>query len=131
MEYKVIYTDGSARPNPGRAGWAFYDVLTGHLESGFLTHATNNYAELYAVYRAVLYCPDRCRCFIYTDSRLVIGWMAKGWARNNEQINEIVSMIHDAMISKSIDLRFVKVKGHIGVKANELVDAESRRMTII
>lgn len=127
MNYKLFYTDGSAIPNPGRGGWAFYDVMNKTMESGWLDGVTNNYAELYAVYRCLITCERETRVFIYTDSRLVIGWLAKGWNRNVKEIDAIVSMITDTIIALSLDVRYVKVKGHMNIKYNELVDAEARR----
>lgn len=127
MNYKLFYTDGSAIPNPGRGGWAVYDVLEKTLESGYLENVTNNYCELYAVYRALIKSTSSTRVFVYTDSRVVVGWLAKGWARNSEHIDSLVTMIFETIIALSLDVRYVKVKGHWGVQYNELVDSEARR----
>lgn len=130
----VAYTDGACSAN-GRAGargaWAYVltDVTeTKQLAEGFapsgIDGATNNQMEVCAVLEALkrvseLYGEGQ-KVTIKTDSKLVIGWMAQGWKRNNEALRPILAAA-DLELAKH-EVSFVWVKGHNGNALNELVD---------
>lgn len=46
---------------------------------------TNNRMELKAVYEALKGAPDNETVVVHTDSKLVIGWMAKRWPTNQDE----------------------------------------------
>ncbi|MFA5751429.1 MAG: ribonuclease H [Candidatus Paceibacterota bacterium] len=87
----TIYTDGSARGNPGKAGWG---VVFLHGKEywelgGRSNHATNNQMELTGVIEALEYIKKHkinSIIDIYSDSKYVIlgitEWI-NGWIRNN------------------------------------------------
>jgi len=115
-----IYTDGACKGNPGPAGWA---ALVGNeLISGAFPCATNNYAELYAILEALSVCPPGSSVRIHTDSKLCIGWLAKGWKRNLEHIDQLIRAIRTVKDAKSLRCWIRHVKGHSGIAPNERVD---------
>lgn len=119
-ELIVIYTDGASKGNPGAAGWG---CLVGEeLYSGGLDHATNNYAELFAVYKALEVTPANSVVLIVTDSKLVRGWLALNWNMKVEAIRQIVSDILAVKQAKNISWAFKIVKGHSTNEKNNLVD---------
>ena len=115
-----IYTDGACKGNPGPAGWAA--LVGSELISGAFPCATNNYAELYAIYEALSIAPPNSSVRIHTDSKLCIGWLAKGWKRNLEHIDQLVRAIRTVKDAKSLRCWIRHVKGHSGIAPNEQVD---------
>jgi len=111
LEDKItIYTDGAARGNPGRAGWAalliFHPypnptspLLMGRRKEGvvkrqielggFSPHATNNQMELTAPIEALKYCARQGltqTIEIFSDSKYVILGITEwifNWQKNN------------------------------------------------
>jgi len=120
-----IYTDGSSSGNPGPSGWAI--LVDSEIYSGGLLHATNNEAELYAVYQAVVHASDYTKIICFTDSRVVCGWINMGWAMNNKQIKDLYNLITMTCVAKHIILRCRKVKGHEFNYQNNLVDHAASR----
>lgn len=120
-----IYTDGSSIGNPGPAGWAC--MIGDEIYSGGLPHATNNEAELRAVYEALKLAPPQAAITICTDSKLVVGWLNLGWKMRYQHIRDLYTQICQIMIEKHITLRCRKVQGHSFDIANGLVDARARK----
>ena len=117
-----IYTDGAASGNPGPSGIGVYFIYGSKTKkiSRYIGHATNNIAELTAIKEALSELkrsdlPVR----IFTDSSSAIGSLTKGWKPKKNQA--LVEEIKDLMESFS-DLGLIKVKGHAGVKENEVAD---------
>ena len=132
----VFYTDGSAHPNPGPGGFGVVTVdPKGEVIETYAKHCdntTNNAEEM----KAILYAACRARlagesAVIYSDSAYAINtftnWMYS-WERNNWTKSEgknpenldLVKAFFD--LSKTMDINFIKVKGHKGNKYNELAD---------
>lgn len=117
-----IYTDGASSGNPGPAG---IGVVFIHKEnkkqiSEYIGTATNNIAELTAIKTALeklkrTDLPVR----IFSDSSYCIGVLTKNWKtkKNQSLVFEIKTLM-----KKFFDLAFIKVKGHSGMKGNELAD---------
>lgn len=84
----IIYTDGSARSNPGRGGYGAVlkytnpagKTFTSELSRGY-AKTTNNRMELMAVISALLALREPCVVELYSDSKYVIDALEKGWAR--------------------------------------------------
>jgi ribonuclease HI len=56
---------------------------------------------------------------VFTDSTYAFGVLTKGWkAKKNQDIIESIKKI----LSKFNDLKFIKVKGHVGIEGNERAD---------
>jgi ribonuclease HI len=77
-----MYTDGSARGNPGPGGYGIV-LMSGPYRkeiSGGYNHTTNNRMELMAVIVGLetIKVPN-CRVMIYTDSKYVADSVSKGW----------------------------------------------------
>jgi len=117
-----IYTDGASSGNPGPSG---IGILFIHEEnkkeiSQYIGTATNNIAELTAIKVALeelkrVDLPVR----IFSDSSYAIGLLTKNWKPKKNQV--LIFEIR-ALISKFFDLAFIKVKGHSGIKENEVAD---------
>jgi ribonuclease HI len=95
----IVYTDGACIPNPGAGGCAA--VLTSPEfpgEAEFVrscASATNNQMELAAVWLALSELNRPCRVHVFTDSQNVIGWMSKGWKRNEARVQMLCQRIDE------------------------------------
>ena len=117
---REIWTDGACSGNPGYGGWAA--TVDGELICDGFANTTNNAMELFAVYNALLQCSYQDTAVIFTDSRLVIGWLKKGWQCNNPINRLIIEAIQIHKQSLALDWHFTLVKGHSGSYKNNLVD---------
>jgi len=138
----VIYTDGSAYPNPnGDGGWAFYCTFKGKdaIRYGSARMTTNNAMELEAIRHALLYVPMGKKfdypILIFTDSQYsknaltkwVHGWEDRQWTtasgapvRNRGIIEPTFKRITAMQEHRTVEIRWVM--GHAGIPENELVD---------
>ncbi|WP_430405932.1 ribonuclease HI [Fluviicola sp.] len=129
-EYIQIYTDGSARGNPGPGGYGIilkYKQSVKEISQGYRL-TTNNRMELLAVVCALenlktTTIPIR----IYSDSKYVIdaiekrwvyGWHSKGFVKKK---NKDLWLRYLAL-AKSFQIEFIWVKGHNGHPENERCD---------
>jgi len=117
-----IYTDGASSGNPGPAGIGIVLMYGDHKKeiSSFIGRATNNTAELTAIKTGL----EELKRYdlpvrIFSDSSYAIGLLSKGWKAKANQ--ELVFEIRSLM-TKFSDLAFIKVKGHSGIKENEVAD---------
>lgn len=121
-----IYTDGACSGNPGSGAWAA--LVDGELITGHMSNVTNNQMELLAVYEAIKTLPYDAEATIYTDSRLVVGWLKYNWKSNTTEISHIRIAIRTAEQALNLKLKYVKVKGHGVVRGNQIVDAAAARL---
>ena len=137
-KFLVVYTDGGCHGNPGPGGWGAVIIDGNDVRelSGGEAATTNNRMELTAAIRvleAVLaeagWAGKTVRVFI--DSQYVkngiTDWIAK-WKRNGWRtaakkpvLNRDLWERLDALAS-SLSVQWVWVKGHAGVKYNEICD---------
>lgn len=144
MSGKVrCYTDGACSGNPGPGGWAAAIAFPEYQKviSGGAYETTNNRMELQAVVEALAWISKRIvdvkRVEIVSDSNYVVkafnsGWLrrwkANGWitSRKTSVSNKDLWIQADDIVSnfkqQSVDVRFIKVKGHSGNPMNEKVD---------
>ena len=132
----VFYTDGSAHPNPGPGGFGVVTVdPKGEVIETYAKHCdntTNNAEEmksiLYAAYRARLAGES---AVIYSDSAYAINtftnwmysWERNNWTKSDGKVPENLDLVKAFFdLSKTMDINFIKVKGHKGNKYNELAD---------
>lgn len=146
-----IYTDGGCSGNPGPGGWGCVIIdgdITAPAEkpleyifSGGECNTTNNRMELMAVIAALGKVGENPawkgrRVTVYTDSTYVkngitswiSSWKRNGWktASKDPVKNQDLWMSLDTLASP-LSVRWVWVKGHAGIKYNELVDTLTRK----
>jgi len=140
----IIYTDGAARGNPGKAGWgAVFISGTKVFEiGGSAEHATNNQMELTSAIEGLKYLKKHLPRLgkagkislsveIFADSKYVIlgstewiqNWMKNNWHNaakkpvlNREMWEELYEL------TEEFKPKWVYVKGHSGDKWNDRVD---------
>ena len=123
-----VWTDGACSGNPGPAGLGAV-IIDGAEEqelSEFIGDATNQIAELMAIFRGLEVIPTEKRArpvYVHSDSAYSIGLLSQNWkAKANV---ELVTKIR-ALTKQFANLNFVKVAGHAGVPLNERVDELAR-----
>ncbi len=126
----VIYTDGSARGNPGPGGLGVVMKFGQHrkeISEGF-TLTTNNRMELLAVIRGLEALKrDDLKVTIYTDSRYVSDSVNKGWvfsweAKRFKKKKNVDLWIKFLEVYRKYSVKFIWVKGHANIPENERCD---------
>lgn len=129
----VIYTDGSASPNPGPGGWAAL-LIWGDMEKelcGSARHTTNNKMELTAAVSALAALKRPCVVEIHTDStylrngitKWIHTWMKNDWqtsARKPVENQDLWMQLYD--LTQKHTMRWRWVKGHSTNPFNQRVD---------
>jgi ribonuclease HI len=133
----IIYTDGSARGNPGQAGWGAVFLSSGKVVfeiGGRSEHATNNQMELTAAIEGLKYLKKhkmKSPVEIFADSKYVIlgstewihNWMKNNWknAAGKPVLNkELWEDLHK--LTEEFKPKWHYVKGHNGDKWNDRAD---------
>jgi len=134
----IVWTDGSAKKNPGPGGYAFLayqgDVKVEQSQGYFLT--TNNRMEIMAVIAALEELGPGKHFNIHTDSQFVIDSCTKwirGWARNNWVTWGSGAPVKNPDLWKVMlellnlnKVKWTKVKAHSGIPDNEYVDVKAK-----
>lgn len=129
-EYISIYTDGSARGNPGPGG---YGILLRYKDSvkeisGGYRRTTNNRMELLAVIVALESLKtNKIPIRIFSDSKYVIDSITKkwvhGWVKTGFKGKKNKDLwLRFLTLERQFQLQFVWVKGHNGHPENERCD---------
>jgi ribonuclease HI len=117
-----IYTDGASAGNPGPSGIGVVLSFGKHEKeiSRYIGITTNNMAELEAIRSGLMAVKNsNLPVRVFTDSRYACGVLTQGWkAKKNQDIIESIKKT----LSKFNDLKFIKVKGHVGIEGNERAD---------
>jgi ribonuclease HI len=126
----TIYTDGSAKGNPGNGGYGAVLLAGSHkkeLSKGFI-NTTNNRMELLAVIVAleVLKNPGT-DVTVYSDSKYVVDSVEKKWVFNWVKTNfkdkkNVDLWKRFLLIYPKHKVKFIWVKGHAGNLYNERCD---------
>ena len=130
-----IFTDGSARPNPGPGGWGVVRVKNGELVEqryGRCDSTTNNRMELSALIEAFKMLDSDAAEVIYSDSDLCVktltqwakGWESRGWKRKTGPIEnlDLVREAYDLYRARpKVELQWVKA--HNGGRWNEYANS--------
>lgn len=130
MNKIIIYTDGSARGNPGPGGYGavlMAGTMRKELSEAF-RRTTNNRMELLAVIRALQALKrSDLPIEIHTDSRYVCDAVTKGWLKNWQRIGfkdkkntDLWRMLIPYLAQ--FNPHFFWVKGHNGHPLNERCD---------
>ncbi len=135
---KVLWTDGSADPNPGPGGYAV--IENGKpVRLGREAETTNIRMEGSALIAAMEYAGAE-GCEIWTDSQFWVnvltqwaaGWEARGWTKKKGEIKnlEMVKKLWKLYNCYPVKLNFTY--GHVGTEMNELADewANKARMGV-
>jgi len=126
----TIYTDGSAKGNPGNGGYGIVmmsGVYRKELNQGFKL-TTNNRMELLAVIIAIESVKkEGSEITIFSDSKYVVDAVEKkwvfGWEKKNFNKKKNPDLwIRFLKIYKKQKVSFVWVKGHANNKENERCD---------
>jgi len=126
----IVYTDGSAKGNPGNGGYGIVMMSGPHrkeLQQGFRL-TTNNRMELLAVIVALENIKKEGNSVtIYSDSKYVIDSVDKkwvfGWEKKNFNKKKNPDLwIRFLKIYRKQKVSFVWVKGHANNKENERCD---------
>jgi ribonuclease HI len=130
VEKIIIYTDGSARGNPGPGGYGVVLMAGKHRKelSEAYRRTTNNRMELLAVLRALQALKrNDLPIEIHTDSRYVCDAVTKGWLQGWQKIgfkgkknSDLWRMLIPYLAS--FKPKFHWVKGHNGHPLNERCD---------
>jgi ribonuclease HI len=90
-------------------------------------HTPNNRMELTAAREAIKRVPTAAALEIITDSQVVVGWLAKGWKRNNPGTAALCQAIDGLRAARAAAggraVAFRHVRGHNGDPLNERADA--------
>ena len=126
----TIYTDGSALGNPGRGGYGTV-LISGkyrkELSQGF-KYTTNNRMELLAVIAGLeTLKKEGNNVRVYSDSKYVVDAVEKnwigGWIRKNfKNVKNVDLWKRFIAINKTQNVKYIWVKGHAGIKENEVCD---------
>ena len=126
----IIYTDGSAKGNPGKGGYGVVMLSGKHrkeISEGFLL-TTNNRMELLAVIVGLESVKKKkSEVVVYSDSKYVVNAVEKGWLFDWQKKNFKGKKNPDLWIRflsvyKKHSIRFLWVKGHNNNVENERCD---------
>ena len=126
----MVYTDGSARGNPGKGGYGVVMIAGSYkreLFQGFRC-TTNNRMELLAVIVALeALKKPRTQVTIYSDSKYVVDSVEKRWVFNWNKMGfkgkKNVDLWKRFLVVYPLhSVKFVCVKGHAGNLYNERCD---------
>ena len=126
----IIYTDGSAKGNPGKGGYGIVMLSGKHrkeISEGFLL-TTNNRMELMAVIVGLESIKKTgSDVVVYSDSKYVVNAVEKGWLFNwqkklfkGKKNSDL--WIRFLSVYNKHSVRFVWVKGHNNNVENERCD---------
>ena len=139
MKEITIYTDGGCHGNPGPGGWGIVVIADGKTKSlsGGEKLTTNNRMELSAAIAALSVIKNTPsfagrHVTVNIDSQYVKNgitqwihsWKAKGWKTADKKPvkNQELGVQLDSLNS-SLDVSWNWVKGHAGIKYNEICDS--------
>lgn len=128
MQKKILWTDGSASPNPGPGGFAV--IEDDHpVALGREPNTTNIRMEACALIAAIKYA-DGIPTEIHTDSEFWINvvtkwaptWERNNWRKKSGEIKnlDLVKQLYQLYNEGSVEL--IWTRGHVGTPENELAD---------
>ncbi|MFC2080564.1 ribonuclease HI [Bacteroidota bacterium] len=126
----IMYTDGSARGNPGPGGYGVVLMYKGHrkeLAAGYKL-TTNNRMELLAVIIGLEALKRKdLNVKIYSDSKYVVDAVEKGWlwnweAKDFKKKKNVDLWKRYIPLHRALNIEFHWVKGHASIPENERCD---------
>ena len=129
---KILWTDGSAEPNPGDGGFAVIEVInnTGKpVVLGNDKNTTNIRMEGSAMIAAIKYAGEE-GCEIHSDSEFWLNvltkwsdtWAANGWKKKSGPIKNLDLVQELYELYHKYPVKLVWVRGHVGTEFNEMAD---------
>lgn len=129
---KVLWTDGSANPNPGMGGYAVLEVDENGAHPvvlGSEENSTNIRMEGTALIEAIKYAGTE-GCEIHSDSEFWINvltkwaprWEANGWKKKDGEIKNLEMVQTLFSLFREYPVSLIWVRGHNGTQYNELAD---------
>lgn len=131
----VLWTDGSAEPNPGPGGYAVIEELedgSGRpVRLGSEKKSTNIRMEAFALIEAIKYARDLGEpCEIHTDSEFWINvlkkwapsWKARSWTKSHGKIKNLELVQHLYKLYTDNRPKLIWTRAHVGTELNELAD---------
>ena len=130
---KVLWTDGSAEPNPGVGGFAVIEITpegeARPVVLGRAEESTNIRMEGSALIAAIKYAGDE-GCEIHSDSEFWINvltkwapvWEAAGWRKKSGEIKNLEMVQELYALYQQYPVTLVWVRGHVGIRYNEMAD---------
>ena len=127
---KILWTDGSASPNPGPGGFAVIDESTGQPVCLWREdHTTNIRMEARAIIAAIKFAGAE-GCEIHSDSEFWINvltkwaptWAANDWHKKRGEIQNLDLVQELYELYHEYPVRLVWERGHAGTNYNELAD---------
>lgn len=139
MEKVTIYTDGACSGNPGPGGWGAILMCKNNKKeiSGGKKDTTNNIMELTAALEGLKLLKFPCEVELYSDSAYLVNGFTQGWINNWQKNNwktsnkepvknkEIWEEIYN--LTKTHNVKFIKVKGHSDNEYNNRCDELARK----
>lgn len=134
---KILWTDGSASPNPGPGGYAVLEVNDDSVKPvalGREKNTTNIRMEGRAMIAAISHAGEE-GCEIHSDSEFwinvltkwALGWKKNGWKKSKGEIKNLDLVQELYELYTTHDVKLVWEKGHAGVEYNELADEWANR----
>ena len=129
---KILWTDGSANPNPGPGGFAVIEVEDGvgkPVQLGREAKSSNIRMEGMAMISAIEYAGEE-GCEIHTDSEFWLNvltkwsdtWAKNGWRKKSGPIKNLDLVQELYELYHQYPVKLVWVRGHVGTKFNEMAD---------
>jgi len=137
MNQILIFTDGSARGNPGKGGWGAIVVFDGKVKElgGSDAHTTNNKMELAGAIGALEFVKKEVKnpssITLVSDSEYVVKGMTQwlnNWKRNNWRTAARKPVLNQeywqalSTLADNFKIEWKTVLGHSGHDANERCD---------
>jgi ribonuclease HI len=135
-----IYTDGACSGNPGPGGWGAVLLSGSHNKEirGGEPETTNQRMELQAVIEALKALKvSGWKVNVYSDSAYVVNafnqkwldkWQRNGWINSKKEPVANQDLWKRLLeLTRSNEVRVVKVKGHVGHVYNERCDELARQ----
>lgn len=132
---KILWTDGSANPNPGPGGFVVVEQLDDSgrkgkpVALGSEKDSSNIRMEGSAMIAAIEYAGEE-GCEIHSDSEFWINvltkwapsWKKNGWTKKTGPIKnlDLVQKLYELYTTHNVKL--IWVRGHVGTELNEMAD---------
>ncbi len=130
---KILWTDGSADPNPGPGGYAVIENKE-PVRVGREGDSSNIRMEGAALIAAMEYAGEE-GCEIWTDSQFWVNvltswaakWEARGWTKKGGEIKNLPMVKKAWGLYNKYPVKLHWTRGHVGTEQNELADVYANK----